>query len=295
MRSTAHLDWLSVTYPVPTSPHDTLPNDVSQSPFKRKGTGSNGYRDMLTNEHGVTVLLNGSESQGVHCVLSGQALENLRIDGQTDRSLCQHIVARGGRASRLDAAINLHGGQMTVGDVAEAYSQGLIKTPARSGLRREGINIANSAFDLGNRSSERFLRVYDKNAEQKIVDQDAWLRLELECKKLRARALVNVIATEENTRAVINSAIQEFIDMPGDNELNEALADQGVEIPTRPRKMTDRRRWLLEQVAPAFASEIAENPGDEVEQAFWTAVHVRLAEIHSFRNRPGVTESNPDE
>lgn len=281
MRSTAHLDWLSVTYPAPTSPHDTLPNDVSQSPFKRKGAGSNGYRDMLTNEHGVTVLLNGSESQGVHCVLSGQALENLRIDGQTDRSLCQHIISREGRASRLDAAINLHGGQMTVDDLAEAYRKGDLKTPARAGKHIKGINATDNGLYLGNRQSERCLRAYDKNAEQRIVDEEAWLRLELECKKLRARALVNVIATEENTRAVINSAIQEFVDMPGENELNTALADQGVKIPTRPRKMTDTYRWLIEQVAPAMARYIVEHPGDDVEIAFWTAVHTFLAECHA--------------
>jgi len=284
MRTTAHLDWLSVTYPVPTSPHDTLPNGVSQSPFKRKGAGSNGYRDLLANEHGVTILMNGAERQGVHCVMSGQALDNLRTDGQTDKSLCVHIIAHGGRASRLDAALNLHGGSMTIDDLAEAYRKGSLKTPARSGKHVKGINANDNGLYLGNRSSERFLRAYDKNAEQNIVDGEAWLRLELECKKLRARALVQVIAEHDSTRTVINSAIQEFVDMPGENELNEALRDQGAEIPTRPRKMTDTYRWLMEQVAPAMARYISDHPEEDVELAFWTALQVHLNEFRSKRN-----------
>ena len=56
--------------------------------------------------------------------------------------------------------------------------------------------------------------------------------------------------------------------MSGSEEYDEALRDQRGALPSESRKVTDRYKWLMEQVAPALAREQAEHPDHDVIGAF---------------------------
>lgn len=276
MQTTSHLDWLSITYEASTALHATLPRLAAQSKWKEQSGAAHGYRYRYTNDLGVTVLSGGSLQQGTHVVLGGQALQNVRDCGVSDRELCQHVLERGGKVARVDVALNLHGAKLTVDDLACALREKRLKTPARGGKHIKGIDKPDNGLYIGNRQSERCFRAYDKNAEQGIVDGEAWLRLELECKKARARAVTAAIAEHDSTRAVINKAIGGYVDYPDDPEYSAALSDNDAEIHKVPRKLTDTYRWLLEQVAPAMARYQSDHPDEDVEQAFLTVYKLHL-------------------
>lgn len=204
-------------------------------------------------------MLDGTEAQGVHLALSGSALARLREAGLTDRALCQHVTDNNGKAARLDVAVNLHGGLLTVQDIHRAYMQGRAKTPARSGLRFKGLNMANDGLTLGNRTSARFMRCYDKRAEQHL-EGETWLRFEVECKRKVAQNVALAVANSDNTRAVCNRVVKDYMDIPSEAEYVAALADNNALIDDVPRKLTSYDKWLIEQVAPSIVQHSMDDP-----------------------------------
>jgi DNA relaxase NicK len=280
MLTSSHLDWLSITFEASTVLHATLPRLAAQFPWKQQAGAAHGYRSRYTNELGVTVLADGSLQQGTHVVMGGQALSNIRDLGVSDRELCQHVLERGGKVARIDLAINLHGAELTVDDLATALKEKRLKTPARGGKHIKGIDKPDNGLYIGGRQSERCFRAYDKNAEQHIVDAEAWLRLELECKKARARAVTAAVAQHDNTRTVINKAIGDYVSFPENGEYSAALADNDAIIPQVPRKLTETYRWLLEQVAPAMARYQSEHPDEDIETAFLTVYRLHLERLN---------------
>lgn len=77
-----------------------------------------------------------------------------------------------------------------------------------------GIYYTN--FKFGSRYSTGGLRLYDKRAEQKCKDLDYWYRLELELRKEKAHAFMNLYLTHYNNFAdlyvtILNSILR-FID-----------------------------------------------------------------------------------
>jgi hypothetical protein len=277
MLSSGHMDWLAVTFPITVQPNVTLPSSLRQYTWGSPSKGSNGYRTRLSNEIGATLLLNGQERMGIHMVLPGQALADIRRSGVTDHELCCHIVENDGKASRLDLALDLRDGTLTAGIMAQAFQDGRLKTPARSGMRLYSLTDTGETFSLGNRTSERYFRAYNKAAQLGL--DEAWLRLELECKKLRARALLTTLADETNTRGVVNHAIGDFIHMPESDELNQALSEQAGELPEQPRQLHNTLKWLIEQVAPAMAHYQAEHTEENVGAILQAAYAAELAKV----------------
>jgi hypothetical protein len=140
-------------------------------------------------------MSDGREKMGVHVVLNGDSLLNARVSNVSDKETLSKIVFYKGKVTRLDLAIDAHGTHLTVDDFAAAYERKEITSPAKSGTHIKNIGVDGRTFYLGSRSSERMLRIYDKNAEQKIVDTESWLRLELELKKVRANNAAYNIAS----------------------------------------------------------------------------------------------------
>ncbi len=207
-------------------------------------------------------MTGADERQGQFLVLSGDTLGVLRASGLPDREIIAHVLSAGGKPARVDVAIDLFASSITPADMATAYDQKRLKTPARRGIRTYGINDPDDTFYLGSGQSERFFRAYDKGAQLGIKDGEAWLRLELECKRLRARGLAHVLASADNTRQVINRAIGDYVQMPDNDEFSQALSDQSGSLPEQGRKLPNTLRWLIEQVDPAIARYETEHRSD---------------------------------
>lgn len=259
MRVDNHLDWVSITFPEDVSPRSIF-RDLS---WTRTGKGRHGYRSRYENaDTGAVVQTHATDpAMGTHLTLSGGTLSILRQNGWKDDALMKHFKTIQGRASRLDCAMNMHGTVLTPQMFKEAADLGKLTAKARQFLFVQGAHDGDVAdtFYIGNRSSERFMRVYDKNAERRIKDAEAHLRLELELKNVRARAIQNAMV-QHSPDTVIRAAFVDFVqyDAP---EFQEALTGPTAEIQELGRQQTNTEAWLLDQVTVALAHVTALNPG----------------------------------
>jgi hypothetical protein len=252
MKVTKHLDWISVTFPSEVTAKVVFP----LLEWGYAGEGIHGYRskyiDALT---GAVCFADGHTSNmGTHIQLSGSALSELRNTmGATDQALMQHLTDYNGKCSRVDVAINIHGGKLTPASIYRAYRSGHVKSSVRKTAFIKGHEqgVEGMTFYAGNRQSDRFFRAYDKNAEQKIVNIDAWLRLELELKRLWALGTQGAVK-EHGVSAVANAQFADF--MQWDNgEFITALQGESAPIEEFGRKQTNTERWLMETVSVSLA------------------------------------------
>jgi len=172
-------------------------------------------------------------------------------------------------------ALDILNGTITVQDLETAYFNGEIKTVAKTLTRTTSFPKGGDTVYIGSRVSERMLRGYNKAVEQNIVDGSSWLRLELEIKKLRARATLWAIASTPQTRWVINRAFRDFVDWDND-EYRLATDDNFASIADVPRKMPNLLHWLQTQVAPAAARYQNEHPGVDIRAILnqWIGIHL---------------------
>lgn len=219
----------------------------------------------MENNLGAKLLVDGPERQGQHLLLAGQALQNYREAGLSDKALVDHIDLNGGRMRRIDLAVNIHAGETSVHDLLEQIEQGKAKTLASKGKAYRDMGQDGEGFYWGSRTSDRFMRCYDKRAEQQLVDSEAWLRLELVCRNTRAELATEAIVTNANTRAVINRAIKDYLYFPEVPEVVSALSDDNAEIEGMHRPEPALIRWLINQVAPAIYRYETEHPDESPE------------------------------
>jgi hypothetical protein len=104
MKSTGHIDWLSVTFPADLN-EQILEAYVGH--FKTIGGGSHGYARRAQSNTGAILLADGETRQGKSLTLSGSVLEILRATLETDAPLLDLVNLHSGRASRIDLALNL--------------------------------------------------------------------------------------------------------------------------------------------------------------------------------------------
>lgn len=277
MRTHAHVDWLAITFPSETPLNSALPAEITSVPFSKDGNPSLGYSVVRLNDNGARVMTGGTPAQGMHIVLPADALLAARAEGLTDKALCAQVVDNGGRATRIDFAVDILDCVLTVSDLRAAYLAGEIETAARAATQISKLNTPEDTLYLGSRRSDRFFRAYNKGAQ--VKSEDCWLRLELECKRLVAAGYTHGIAANDDTRQTINAAIRAYADFPKLPLYQQALADHDAHLPRVPRKIHATYRWLIEQVAPALAKFQFEHPDEPVEEAFLTAWHIAYDRI----------------
>jgi len=258
MYVTKHIDWLSITLPTGTDMERLFP----LLDWHYIGRGMHGYKyrykDALT---GTTFQTDGPvDDMGVHVVFDGEALSMLRSSfGGTDDGLCRLTSERHGYSSRIDLTLNIHQSQLTPRKVYQAFKAGNLTAKSKRGRFIEGINgdVSGDTFYMGSPKSDRQFRAYNKSAELGIVDGEAWLRLELELRNLRANSAYQS-CVGNGVAAVVTGHMEDFLGW-NNHEYRQAVSSNAVPPTELPRKQTNRQKWLLGQVAQALAKEIAED------------------------------------
>jgi hypothetical protein len=207
---------------------------------------------------------------GVHVVLPGSALTYFGFW----RAL-MFAMQDGISITRLDIAVDVQQ-YWFIKNFHDAFMAGEAETDARKGMLILGGGGA--TFYVGSRTSEKYLRIYDKAAESGL---DLPLtRVELECKGEFARGVAKYI--KANGMGNIRAIICGFCDFPNDKVWPAAMTSPTLfEGIPRPERQSNTRGWLLETVAPALAKYAAANPD------FWRAWGERLL---TLRPTSGVGE-----
>jgi hypothetical protein len=258
--STGHIDWLSITFP---HDFDERILEVYLGKFKTIGSGSHGYARRAQSNTGAILLADGEKRQGKSLTLPGDTLANLRSILDTDAPILDMLARHAGHASRIDLALNLLETSATPAILWEHYRRGLVRTKARGNLAITTVENGVESFYIGSRKSDKFLRVYDKALEQKLTGK-SWTRLELECRKLIARAYVESMTQQKSLRPFINRAIAEYADFPASDDFREATTQDDANLPILGRKEPQFWRWMNSQVVPAMVSRQMDRPEENV-------------------------------
>jgi hypothetical protein len=268
MYATKHIDWLSITIPKHHDFRSVLPTLT----FALFAKGRHGYEHQFVNvATGILVDTDSNDTEmGHHFTMSGDTLANIRREmGGDDVSLVRRFARYSGRASRIDLTLNIHEGLLTPAKVYSHLKKGTLHAKANTYRFIEGKkgDIAGDTLYIGSPTADRQFRCYNKASESGIVNLGAWIRFELELRRVRANGAFQSIGINGVDDTVVGH-LRDFMEY-GQPEYEQALSITGAPPVDVPRKATNRQRWLLGQVASALAKEMVLDR--EFANKFWQA------------------------
>lgn len=271
---TFKIDWLSVSTPVDVEPRNTLPRDWAYT-----GKGRHGYRHAFSSKGSGTALqIEGSVAgQGSHWQASGDALNALR-QSRSDEDIVAYFVAAEWKCTRIDIALDVRDdARITPVILSKWLSAGALKPPSRTHNLTVGSGVSGvigSTLYIGSRSSETFVRVYDKAAEQgwDVGDGSVWTRIELELKADTAQRAMLAIDQNGLREVAVAHFRRALGDMP--QILDEIIGQSTVSLERGSRPETNTERWLMGTVASSLAKTIRLNP--DFKEKFDNAVKAEI-------------------
>jgi len=153
-----HLDWITATHPDRGALWELLRPPVSA---RRCGVGH--YRESWEDGYGALFAEGGPEPRPFMLRMAGKALDAWRAD-HTDRELVYHLAFNGAHCTRLDLARDTSG----IWTPARLWSYITSRRRVSSWLDFKAEHDADGrvlVVRCGSRSSDAFLRVYDKRKE----------------------------------------------------------------------------------------------------------------------------------
>lgn len=258
------VDWLTVTFPPDeiTALYGDKINDPSygriiagsvsgsRGRFVARG-GMHGYAVAYEQIDGVVVAWNRPlQSNGLYVSYPGTALEHMDWLSFLDR-----LLALGARVSRFDLASDLVGKHIDLAAWYEKVKNGDAVTNARR--YRLVQSDTGATLYVGSRSSERFLRIYDK-AGQEGVDMD-WFRAELELKGGAAKGVARYLQQKrslEEVPAIINAFFRLI-----DDDWDDWMETDHSAVIHSTKTRSNTADWLLNSVAPALARHLEKDAG----------------------------------
>lgn len=279
MKKTVCLDWMSFTSPKPL--------DASYPRLPPWESGINGkpdvprfgYRQARKFPSGMMVMFDGSTStMGWHYVYSGSAIKTL---DETFQDGGQHIlnwhVGQGHKCTRIDLAVDVYDAPTLLPVLKDSAEHHEWYGTAHSATTIQSSDGKGLTIYVGSRSSERFVRIYDKAAQ--LGKQGDWTRIEAEIKGDSARQVARAIV-ELNTGGlsmVANGVINRVCTFPCASW--EAVFDgEKMEIGTPKVEEKKTEEWILGQVASAVAKFEREYPDKRILERLWDAISDRLGE-----------------
>lgn len=205
-RTSDRIDYIRYSMPVSTGYQFAFPFYPALQMDELRaavGRGFYGYNRSLVARHGVVLLWHDTRQEmGVCCQISGQALAAMRLETLPAEGIIAWALNEGAHFKRIDYAIDLVGEHfISTNDVLKAVSNGKMRWKgkewgiyAKTAKNSLVANDKGSTVVLGARDAPRFVRIYDKAAEQKILGV-SWTRLEIEIKKQRCQQLASDIAS----------------------------------------------------------------------------------------------------
>lgn len=254
-RPSATIDWLSYTIHWNQAPlqrfliegsHDAICTALTNhsGPWLFMGTSAHyAYVYAAADNEGLRVSIsNSGSSQGVHCSFSGSTLAQMN-----PRAVLRNALAMGANVTRIDLAIDSPK-WLDLAYMKQLLDQNEAVTKARDWNLITGRS--GQTLYVGSRTSEKFLRIYDKAAEQRVDGN--WYRIELECKGDYARGVA--LHVDGAGYDYFGDIIKGFADWPSEEQWTSITASPTLlEGIAKPEKRRDTFSWLMKSVAPSVA------------------------------------------
>jgi len=254
------LDWLAFTFKEDSFDSGTWLHTFASNKGATSIAPTNGYRSAYRTKDRVDVMWNVDRPEmGYHVIVAGTAIRNLCEHMELDqKELVKRAVHAGASITRLDLAKDLTGHDISGVKIYQEMVYG-----KRTGTARNIANMGNNdngyTLYVGSRQSEKFIRIYNKAAQQKLQGQ-IWWRFEIETKGMVARALAQALITGANWSSAFDTMAKHMVDCP-DSEDYQSFFEPGVVPIGLPKleRISDREKWISAQVMPAVVKHYAEN------------------------------------
>jgi len=215
---TYKIDWLAFTLNKRMKTEMSLTEYVDKSLHGLQGHwhGDNprhGYKIAITHESGLQAQSNGQANMGSHVIIPGSALNTI-VEQHSIEDLLAGLLAAQAKFSRIDLALDvINDPSFVVSDLHKQAIMGNIVTQSRAITYMQSGTEGQTLY-IGSRTSDRFVRIYNKAAEQKAIGKDApdaWVRIEIELKADRANNCAHMIGLGGNVADTIRGQIESFL------------------------------------------------------------------------------------
>lgn len=255
------VDWLSCTMHLDQRENSHVLSLLACREPMDAATPRFGYTDAFKTSKGAVIYSSPNNPRmGVHAIIPGSALSSYSSVGITAENIILAVQHDRGKVTRLDLAKDAQDESFNLVQFSETVSAGHY-----TGTAQKCATIASSdggrTVYIGSRSSERFIRVYDKGIESGIGGD--WIRAEVETKgdsaNIIAKMLVDGQHNMNDVFASVASRICQCVDLSWTRLMR---SDAKVALP-KIEKTTDREKWIADQVTPAIVNFAIDNPTSE--------------------------------
>mgnify|MGYP000136931453 CR=1 FL=1 len=211
------------------------------------------------------------EDMGVHVSLPSKALGLLRDVYSSIVELFDCLRGFGATFTRLDFALDDFQGLISIDNVVDHVVSGQYVSRFKEVRRDMSLTSGGDCLYFGSRSSDSFLRIYDKRAEQikKGVPESElpkhWVRVELEFKGQNSDSVASSII--ENGVGIVPGLFRNYVDFKvrGQDshksrwvpaywwvEFLKFAERCKLSLPKVQQTVEGIKRWLVRQVAPSL-------------------------------------------
>lgn len=245
------IDWIAGTFKKGTD--IVYPPILTQKFIPCKGYLN--YSEGSQFEDGRKSYCNPSHPEwGTHIVWSGSALADCPISPE---SLVTSLFNAGFSFSRIDLAIDAFNFNLKPQTATSLIGDGKVKTRAKQfPMWGDPTNSGYTQY-VGKKSSEIYLRIYDKAAESDITID--WTRVELVVRGKRSQMAAEKIVSDVDFRSLVRG----YCDFLFWDEWHEIMHVEATKLPAD-RQTSQTFKWLLSSAAPSLARcmALSENPDE---------------------------------
>jgi len=233
-----------------------------------------GYTVGSLYEDGRVLMTNPARPEmGAHLTWDGDALGRCPVD---PIDLIKWLYNAKATFTRIDLAIDFINCNLQPEQATKEINNGRIKTRAQQFPFWADAKGDGYTQYIGKKSSESYLRIYDKAAEMGI--QQDHTRVELVVRHTKAQAAASAIVRGHDFRGMVVS----FADFAEWREWRAAFQVPEVKLPAE-RKPTNTQKWLLDACAPALAREIVLSGNSDFYEKFKDAVTFLSVQMSNYR------------
>lgn len=292
------LDYLSFTIEPTADKKRRLVKAFELGQIKPNGYGGMGYTESAHVLDGARIFWHPDKPElGIHVRLNSQSLP---LTGLTAIGALNVVSGLGGKITRLDIAFDDTDGGLDIDHMYKMLLNGDVQTRFRKVARIIGDRIGENqrvgdTVNVGSRTSEAFIRIYDKRLQMISKDEkwdefDHWVRVELELKGEKAHCFSGLLA--ETALAVTNGTAGELcaglllglLDFKerGGQDTNKSRWETAewwfsflsgakkkkLSIPIAQKTLSGIKRWVHNQVAPSLAVVLLSSADSEMESGY---------------------------
>lgn len=239
-----HIDWIAGTFKKGVD--IVYPPILTQKFIPCKGYLN--YTEGSQFEDGRRSFVNPLHPEwGTHIVWSGSALADCPI---APESLVTSLFNANFSFSRIDLAIDAKGFNLKPSDATEYIAKKEIKTRAKEYPLWRDAQATGYTQYIGKKSSEIYMRIYDKAAELGVLED--WTRVEIVVRGKRTQLAAQQIVRDVDFRSIVKG----FANFENWEQWSEIMEVEAVKLPAD-RSTSQTLQWLLRSAAPSLAREMA--------------------------------------